>query len=337
VPVLPEEPMLGFEIGNSSASSSILVKLPHPVCTELYRFCIKLAPEIDKFIKIRRLITAKLKVKYRDGVKLKLDFDLRKNISTFAYLTAKIKSRVAKKIYKTYFHSISRPSLNELYSVADLQTNNVDKLFLALGVNNFVKEKENEFNKVFLDYQKRLKQVKLVYPKNFSIDYEEAKILYMLTLYIKPQIFLETGVADGVSSFFILSALKKNNFGKLISVDIKNDVGAIVPESLKDNWNLKILEGDLRNSFKNLVLSIPKINIFLHDSDHSYGWQSFEYDTVFNKIDKNGLLISDDIDNSYAFIDFYRKLKNNYNYEMLNFVTERKVLGIIRRKTTQKK
>jgi len=243
------------------------------------------------------------------------------------------KSLVAEKIYKKYFRSAYKPSLQELYSVANVQTNNIDKLFLALKINNFVKE--NEFNKVFLDYEERLKRVKLVYPENFSIDYDEAKILYMLTLYIKPKIFLETGVADGTSSFFILSALKRNSFGKLISVDIKNDVGAIVPKSLKSNWDLKILEGNLRNSFENLVLSIPKIDIFLHDSNHSYSWQSFEYNTVFNKIDKNGLLVSDDIDHSCAFIDFYRKLKSNY--EMLNFVTDRKVLGIIRRRATQKK
>jgi len=119
------------------------------------------------------------------------------------------KSLVVEKFYKTYFHSVSRPSLDELYSVAYVQTNNIDKLFLALRINNFVKENENEFNKVFLDYKERLKRIKLVYPEVFSINYDEAKILYMLTLYIKPQIFVETGVANGASSFFILSALKK--------------------------------------------------------------------------------------------------------------------------------
>jgi len=41
-----------------------------------------------KFINIRiRLITAKIKVKYRNGVKLKLDFDTRKNMSAFAYIS----------------------------------------------------------------------------------------------------------------------------------------------------------------------------------------------------------------------------------------------------------
>ena len=93
--------------------------------------------------------------------------------------------------------------------MAYVQTKDIDKLFLALRINNFVKENENEFNKVFLNYKKRLRHIKLIYPEDWSITYDEAKILYMLTLYTKPQIFLETGVANGTSSFFILSALKK--------------------------------------------------------------------------------------------------------------------------------
>ena len=219
------------------------------------------------------------------------------------------KSLVAEKIYKKYFRSAYKPSLQELYSVANVQTNNIDKLFLALRINNFVKENENEFNKVFQDYEDRLKRVKLVYPENFSVDYDETKILYMLTLYTKPQIFVETGVADGTSSFFILSAMKKNGFGKLISVDIKNDVGVIVPDELKSNWDLKIFENDVKNSFKSLVSSVPEIDIFLHDSDHTYNWQYFEYNAVLNKVKKDGLFMSDDVDNSYAFIDFYKKNK----------------------------
>ena len=61
--------------------------------------------------------------------------------------------------------------------------------------------------------------------------------------------------------------------------------------------------------------------------------QQCKYKMVFNKINKNVLLISDGI-YSCAFINFYRKLKSNY--EMLNFVTDCKVLGIVRRKAIQK-
>ena len=67
-----------------------------------------------------------------------------------------------------------------------------------------------------------------------------------------------------------------------------------------------------------------------HDNDHSYGWQSFEYNIAFNKIDKNGLLVSDDVDYSCAFIDFYKRLNG---YEMLNFVNNNKVLGIIKKRS----
>jgi len=64
------------------------------------------------------------------------------------------KSLVAEKIYKKYFRNAYRPNLQELYSVAYVQTKDIDKLFLALRINNFVKENENEFNKVFLNYKK---------------------------------------------------------------------------------------------------------------------------------------------------------------------------------------
>ena len=52
----------------------------------------------DRFIKIgTRLILTKLKVKHRNGVKLKLDFDPRKNMSTFAYLSTYISAKINSK------------------------------------------------------------------------------------------------------------------------------------------------------------------------------------------------------------------------------------------------
>lgn len=44
--------------------------------------------------------------------------------------------------------------------------------------------------------------------------------------------------------------------------------------------------------------------MFLHDSDHSYRWRMFEYTTVRDRLKSDGILLSDDVDVSYAFIDF---------------------------------
>jgi len=238
-------------------------------------------------------------------------------------------SKLVNKICKKYFRKASKPELKELYRVATMQTNNADEFFKYLNMDDFVKENNEEFNNLFSKYKKLLSEVKLTYP--WYIGYDEAKIFYMITLYNKPKIILETGVANGTSSFFFLSALKKNGFGKLISVDIKNDVGVVVPDELKSNWDLKIFENDAKNLFKSLVASIPEIDIFLHDSDHTYNWQYFEYNAVLNKVKENGLFISDDVDNSYAFIDFYKKLNNKY--DMINFVTYGNVVGILKKKT----
>jgi len=51
----------------------------------------------------------------------------------------------------------------------------------------------------------------------------EGPIIYTLIRCLKPRIVIETGVANGASSTFILSALEKNNLGKLYSIDLPTD------------------------------------------------------------------------------------------------------------------
>ena len=47
-------------------------------------------------------------------------------------------------------------------------------------------------------------------------------VLYFLVKKLKPKIVIETGVAAGVSSYFILKAMHENKKGKLISIDLPN-------------------------------------------------------------------------------------------------------------------
>jgi predicted O-methyltransferase YrrM len=182
---------------------------------------------------------------------------------------------------------------------------------------------------VFERFNQIRKSTKLNYPQDFGIDESEAKFLYGVVRKIKPEIFVETGVANGDSSFFILSAIKKNKIGKLISIDVNNNVGNRVPKDLRKAWELKILQRNFSNNFKSILSSLPKVDIFLHDSDHSYEWQMLEYTTALNKLNKKGLLLSDDIDGSYALIDLIRANPNKY--KVFTLVTNRKVFGIIRK------
>ncbi|MGC9011327.1 MAG: class I SAM-dependent methyltransferase [Candidatus Micrarchaeia archaeon] len=152
--------------------------------------------------------------------------------------------------------------------------------------------------------------------------------LYVLVRKYKPKLIVETGVANGFSTYFILKAIHKNGHGKLISIDYPNydkngyitsegkvdnvyipaglEPGWIVPQPLKEGgiWDLRI--------GKSSEL-LPKINddfdMFIHDSEHSYANMTFELEWAASKM-KKGIIICDDAYINNAFNDFIKRHKN---------------------------
>jgi len=115
----------------------------------------------------------------------------------------------------------------------------------------------------------------------FNSDYDLGEQLAFLSYFLiriaKPRLVVETGVAAGISSTLILSALSKNNFGTLSSFDITNKVGELIPNDLRKLWTLKVLNGlNLKDKLRREMTEIKHDFIFLHDSDHALKWQEFE-------------------------------------------------------------
>jgi len=128
---------------------------------------------------------------------------------------------------------------------------------------------------------------------------------------------VETGVNEGYSSQAILSAMNLNNFGKLYSIDLPNvinapngrsynlngrEVGYIVPSYLRKRWELRL--GDSKILLYPLLNELKEIDIFVHDSLHTYDHMLYEYTTAWAFINKNGFLISHDIQMNSAFKKF---------------------------------
>ena len=143
------------------------------------------------------------------------------------------------------------------------------------------------------------------YPALFASELNTQRVLYALVRAQRPDVVLETGVADGFSSFAILAALDANSNGHLHSVDIQDDVGIVVPAALRGRWTVHIndREMDLERGLKDIVAGLPPVDFYYHDSGHTYLWQSFEYGAVAELIRTGGTFMSDDVDWSYAFID----------------------------------
>ncbi|MBI5913472.1 class I SAM-dependent methyltransferase [Candidatus Azambacteria bacterium] len=179
--------------------------------------------------------------------------------------------------------------------------------------------------------------------KKFAIwhagDFDVA-ILYLLIRITKPEVVVETGISSGRSSTAILEALVKNGKGTLYSIDFpkiyegktpgkyvtvngkkefrpfvppnEEGPGWLIPSELRSRW-VRVL-GDSRVELPKLAAEVKKIDIFYHDSDHTYETMTFEYETAWPAISSGGFLISDDVRSNDAFEDYVRKIRPAYGH-----------------------
>jgi len=193
---------------------------------------------------------------------------------------------------------------------------------------NFYKNEiieDNEMKKKFANlnnsyYKKIIEQSHLIF-------------LYIFLRSLKPKTILTTGVATGFQEAIILSALHKNNIGKLISIDLpgkknlltfnqdipEKEIGSYVPEKYKINW--KLIIGDARKEISK-VFENNNIDLFIHDSNHTVSHMMFEYSIARVFMKENSYIFSDDIlIFNNAFYNFLKinNLKGYTLYPKLNY------------------
>lgn len=139
-----------------------------------------------------------------------------------------------------------------------------------------------------------------------------AQALYRLCRLKRPSVVVETGVAYGMSTSYILAALRDNQHGRLYSIDFPplakdaaNHVGALVPPELKDRWELIV--GKSQQKLPALLEKLGEVDLFVHDSLHTYRNMRFEFDLAWPHLPQGGILVSDDIQDNDAFDELREK------------------------------
>lgn len=151
--------------------------------------------------------------------------------------------------------------------------------------------------------------------------------MYCLVRTILPRDFVETGVLHGLTSKFILGAMLKNKQGKLHSIDYPsyfesgptNNDGYTdtLPPDKEPGWVVSVNEsefwaldkGSSEKYLPKVLEECQEIDVFLHDSEHTYKTMTFEIELAWSKLAPKGFLICDNIDANTAFFDFCRKNK----------------------------
>lgn len=146
-------------------------------------------------------------------------------------------------------------------------------------------------------------------------------MLYLVTRVSKPRTFVETGVQNGMSSAFILLGLRHENNGTLYSVDLPpveqrildqgtpplpsgKTPGWIIPDYLRDRHEL--LLGAAEELLPQVLAKQDSIEVFLHDSDHSYSHIMFEIGLAWRYLATGGHILVDNVEQNAAFADFAR-------------------------------
>ena len=152
-------------------------------------------------------------------------------------------------------------------------------------------------------------------------------MLYCLIRRLKPAYVIETGVLHGMTTAFMLEAIRSNEIGKLVSIDFPsyfetgpanndgyNDTlppdkepGWIIPDRLKKSWDLIL--GPSQKVLPNYTeAQAEQYDLFIHDSDHSYNNMLFELESGWQNLSPRGVLVCDNIDSNSAFFDFCRQV-----------------------------
>jgi predicted O-methyltransferase YrrM len=131
-------------------------------------------------------------------------------------------------------------------------------------------------------------------------DSSLGELVYGLVRATQPEVVVETGVATGVTSAYVLAALSDNARGRLHSIDLPPThmitarlVGVAVPNALRDRWSYHW--GSSRRLLPRVLRSVGgAIQIFVHDSDHSYAAMRWELEQAWSAVQPGGWLVADD-------------------------------------------
>jgi predicted O-methyltransferase YrrM len=140
-------------------------------------------------------------------------------------------------------------------------------------------------------------------------DASLGELAYTLVRGLRPTVVVETGVAHGITSAYILAGLDDNALGELHSIDLPSRemirsrlVGTAVPRQLRSRWTYHW--GPSSRLLPPLLRTLPPgFDLFVHDSDHRYANMRWELESAWEAIGPGGWVVADDAEWHAAFQD----------------------------------
>ena len=174
-------------------------------------------------------------------------------------------------------------------------------------------------------------------------------LLYLLVRATRPEHMVETGVHNGLGTAFILLAMKHNAAGQLHSIDLppqdermlaqgnramppEKISGWLIPENLRERHEL--LLGRAETLLPEVLGRLGAIDVFLHDSDHSYAHMAFELGLAWSYLRPGGYCVCDNVEANALWSDFTRGVQApNWMFHSFNSASRVWAHGLLRKPT----
>jgi predicted O-methyltransferase YrrM len=170
------------------------------------------------------------------------------------------------------------------------------------------------------------------FPTHHNADITIARMCYLICRASKPNLVMETGVAYGVNSAFILAALDANGQGRLHSIDLPplgrnadQFVGVLIPDGLRSRWVLH--RGMSKRVLPKLLPTLGVIDVFVHDSLHTYRNIQRELSMVRQYMAGSAFIVVDDVEGNAAFAD-WAQTRNPTFWAAVDQPTKHGVFGV---------
>lgn len=187
--------------------------------------------------------------------------------------------------------------LHELFMLAHSYTEDVDQALKALSSSP--------------NSEDGRKQPGPLFPNFYDSGPRYLEFLRRLIEDFNGAIVVETGIAHGHSTRIILEAqasLRSQDAEvrtHLHSLDV--DRRTQWPDlATNPHWTFHLV--DASRDIDDILAEIGEMDVFIHDSDHSYRHQIKEYEAAWLHLKPGGFLVSDDVSWSNAFIDFCQRI-----------------------------
>ena len=110
---------------------------------------------------------------------------------------------------------------------------------------------------------------------------------YAIVRATEPKIVVETGTEKGLGSLVLAEALIKNESGRLITIDMEPSSGLLIGPEYGG-----VIERMIDNSLQ-AISKIDRIDLFIHDSDHSAEHESREFKLLQSRLSSKVIVLSD--------------------------------------------